>query len=106
MRLCFTFLGEKILGIFAGHYEFAWDTPQQLNDQRYVVYRRFQEEREQKTDRQDTQQIVRQSPGHRPTLGVCGWRAEGGQTVVEVWVYRPTVRNHFIKHGHQTLQEL
>jgi len=38
MRLCFTFLGEKILGIYASHYEFAWDTPQQLNYQRYMVY--------------------------------------------------------------------
>lgn len=34
----FTFLGEKVLGIFAGHYEFARDTPQQLNDQCYMVY--------------------------------------------------------------------
>lgn len=34
----FTFLGEKVLGIFARHYEFAWDTPQQLNDQCYMVY--------------------------------------------------------------------
>lgn len=36
----FTFLGEKVLGIFAGHYEFARDTPQQLNDQCYMVYMR------------------------------------------------------------------
>lgn len=34
----FTFLGEKVLGIFAGHYEFARDAPQQLNDQCYMVY--------------------------------------------------------------------
>lgn len=34
----FTFLGEKVLGIFARHYELAWDTPQQLNDQCYMVY--------------------------------------------------------------------
>lgn len=33
----FTFLGEKVLGIFASQYEFAWDTPQQLNDQCYMV---------------------------------------------------------------------
>lgn len=37
-RDTFTFLGEKVLGIFARHYEFAWDTPQQLNDQCYMVY--------------------------------------------------------------------
>lgn len=37
-RDIFTFLGEKVLGIFARHYEFTWDTPQQLNDQCYMVY--------------------------------------------------------------------
>lgn len=70
MCLCFTFLGEKILGIFAAHNEFAWDTPQQLNDQRYMVYTAadFQEERD-KTDKTDNT-FVRQCPSHRPTLGV------------------------------------
>ncbi len=33
-----TFLGEKLLGIFSGQYEFAWDGPQQFNDQSNVVY--------------------------------------------------------------------
>lgn len=33
-----TFLGEKVLGIFSSQYEFAWDCPQQLNDQCYVVF--------------------------------------------------------------------
>lgn len=33
----FTFLGEKILGIFPSRYEFAWDLPQQLNDQCNMV---------------------------------------------------------------------
>ena len=72
MRLCFTFLGEKILGIFAGHYEFAWDTPQQLNDQRYVVYRRFQEEREQKTDTQTHNRWSDRVPVTGPLWG-CVW---------------------------------
>lgn len=33
----FTFLGEELLGIFAVGYEFAWDFPQQLNDQCDVI---------------------------------------------------------------------
>lgn len=58
----FTFLGEKVLGIFAGHYEFARDTPQQLNDQCYVVYmgrgsvckRRWRGEKTNKTNKQQS----------------------------------------------------
>lgn len=59
LEIIFTFLGEKILGIFAGHYEFAWDTPQQLNDQRYMVYRdnSFQEERGRQTRQTDCQTV-------------------------------------------------
>lgn len=88
--LFFTFLGEKILGIFAGHYEFAWDTPQQLNDQRYMVYaadnckRRGGEE-----DRQDKQQIhqtVSQSQAHSGCVG-GGLRNRGvGLTAHNNWV--------------------
>lgn len=74
MQASFTFLGEKILGIFAGHYEFAWDSPQQLNDQRYMVYMADGIARgEGKTDKTDNR-FVRQCLSHRPTLGV---RVEG-----------------------------
>lgn len=37
-----TFLAEKLLGIFSGQYEFAWDGPQQFNDQSNVVYHHTQ----------------------------------------------------------------
>ncbi len=67
----FTFLGEKILGIFARHNEFAWDTPQQLNDQRYMVYS-AEECKRRGEDRQDKQQIgqtVSQSQAHSGCVG-------------------------------------
>lgn len=70
-----TFLGEKILGIFAVHYEFAWDAPQQLNDQRYMVYkgRRLQEERgRQRQDKQQICQTVSQSQAHSGCVCVEG----------------------------------
>ena len=34
----FTFLGEKVLGMFSRQNKFSRDSPQQLNDQRYMVY--------------------------------------------------------------------
>lgn len=71
----FTFLGEKVLGIFASHYEFAWDTPQQLNDQCYVVYvvaRGGGGQTGQTTDLSD------KSPSQGPALGV--WVELRGQT--------------------------
>lgn len=72
----FTFLGEKILGIFAGHYKFAWDTSQQLNDQRYMVYTaqlqgHGEEENTNKT--QQTGQTVSQSQARS---GGSGGRTE------------------------------
>lgn len=72
---CFTFLGEKILGIFAGHYEFAWDTPQQLNDQCYMVYTAEGCKRRGE-DRQDKRQIHQTVSQSQAQLWVCGWRAE------------------------------
>lgn len=78
MVLCFTFFGEKILGIFAGHYEFAWDSPQQLNDQRYMVYTADDcKEKRNKTDKTHNR-FVRRCPGNRPALGVGGGLRERG----------------------------
>lgn len=67
---CITFLGEKILGIFASQYEFAGDTPQQLNDQRYVICNAEPQPQtvargEGKTRQGD--RYMRRCPGHRPT---------------------------------------
>lgn len=70
----FTFLGEKVLGIFAGHYEFAWDTPQQLNDQCYVVYMvaRCMRGGENKRDKQQIRQTESQSLAHSGCVWVEG----------------------------------
>lgn len=111
--LFFTFLGEKVLGIFAGHYEFAWDSPQQLNDQCYMVYMVDDCKRrgENKQDKQQIYQTESQSQAHSGCVG-GGLRGQAdsththtylGHIVAEVGRSRPTVRNQFIKHGHQTL---
>lgn len=68
----FTFLGEKVLGIFARHYEFAWDTPQQFNDQCYMVYvvaRGGWNKTGQTTDLLDKVPV-------RGPLRECGWSSE------------------------------
>lgn len=101
----FTFLGEKVLGIFSSHYEFAWDSPQQLNDQRYMVYtaeppgRRVQRGREggRQTRQTTTSQTVSQS-GPR---WVCGWRAEEERGGADS-THRPSVR---AKSGHHRQTE-
>lgn len=79
----FTFLGEKVLGIFAGHYEFARDAPQQLNDQCYMVYMGGEggacKRRGREGENKDTQtRVVRQEfrRGPRPESAAGGWRLE------------------------------
>lgn len=69
----FTFLGEKILGIFAAHYEFAWDTPQKLNDQSYMVYVAGGGKRREE-DRQNTQQIYQTMSQSQAHSGCGGLR--------------------------------
>lgn len=114
----FTFLGEKVLGIFAGHYEFAWDTPQQLNDQCYVVYMvaRCMRGGQNKRDKQQIRQTEAQSLAHSGCVCVGGGlrvQADSththtylGHIVAEAARNKPTFRNQFIKHGHQTFLRL
>lgn len=96
----FTFLGEKVLGIFARHCEFAWDTPQQLNDQCYMVYLVARGGRGDKQDRQQICQTKSQSGTRSGSVGVA--QRSDWQHTNERWL---EINQHHSNSQHQTFRQ-